>query len=107
MNAWLLYTRSEGASATISLAEFKYDVAAGLITAESRAASSRTVPVQANVDGRYDRTDHFPNLTDVKNAQRCKGDECFRRTKYRYRKCLIYLCIDHSDCFYKYHVRDI
>ena len=110
VNAWLLDTRSVGAYRTICMADFKHDVAIGLVTARtavpvkcSTASLPRAVPAQVNVDARYDLVDHFPKLTEVKFAQRCKGAGCGRKTKYMCRKCKVYLCIDGSDCFYKFH----
>ena len=108
VNAWLLYTRSEGSSATISLCDFKHDVAIGLISADTTARSRdelAILPASVNLDARFDRVDHFPILTDVKHAQRCKGAECTRKTKFMCRKCKVYLCVDRSECFYRFHHR--
>ena len=52
---------------------------------------------------RYDSYDHWPILTDTKNAQRCKMDGCKRKTMFICSKCNLYLCVTKSTCFINFH----
>lgn len=52
---------------------------------------------------RYDKYDHWPILTDTKNAQRCKMDDCKRKTMFMCSKCKMYLCVTKSTCFLNFH----
>lgn len=115
-NAWILYRASK--DATISLCIFKLEVARGLLLSSVKRSEGFAVPhpppsltvsaKDVNVDCRYDGVEHFSKLMDIKNSQRCKMAKCERKTKYKCRKCKVFLCINpkvktDDDCFFLFH----
>ena len=51
---------------------------------------------------RCDRFDHWPQLSNVVYAQRCKMERCKRKTKFKFTKCKLFLCVS-DECFLKFH----
>lgn len=112
VNAWLLYRAMKGDECKIPLAFFKFDIARGLTVSRKAslpsAIENRLLVSQSaknvNVDARYDRIDHFPKKMNVKNGQRCKMEQCKRKSLFMCRKCCVYLCMTgDEDCFYMFH----
>lgn len=114
-NSWLLYKAGKE-ECTMQLAQFKLDVARGLISAKlfvDRPIAPPTGTVlsgsakSVNDDMRLDQYGHFGKKMNVPYAQRCKLKGCTRKTKHFCRKCKVYLCIDSKgddeDCFYLFH----
>lgn len=113
VNAWLLY-RVCIPGCEIPLADFKLDVARGLIL--HRAADVEYIAPthggkihSAKGVNPDDRVDHFPvRDKSLKNGQRCKNPACTRKSMFMCRKCEVFLCVnckdgDDEDCFYEFH----
>lgn len=116
VNAWILY-RVASEEREIPLADFKLDVARGLIL--QRVADTEYVaPVHSgkihsakgvNRDARFDLVDHFPiRKRSLKNGQRCKYPNCMRKSLSMCRKCEVFLCVnskgdDDEDCFFEFY----
>ena len=99
INAWLLY-RAAGAERTLPLCTFKLGLALALIRSE-RPVLERPPVVHAAIksaksvseDVRYDRVDHFSiRDTEASFPQRCKLEECSKKSQFKCRKCGVVLC---------------
>ena len=66
---------------------------------KERRVTSKDVPMSL----RYDRYDHWPILCELKNAERCKMDNCKGKTMFKCSKCKLYLCVTKGDCFVAFH----
>ncbi|KAK1898383.1 Chimeric ERCC6-PGBD3 protein [Dissostichus eleginoides] len=64
----------------------------------SKAQSS----VQGTPEIRFGSGNHWPQLTEAKNANRCQDAACTRKTKYICMQCCVALC---PGCFANYHGR--
>lgn len=63
-----------------------------------------THSMQPTADLRYDGYNHFPFLDQaLKNSQRCRYEGCKKKSKFRCRKCNVFICVGPSDCFFLYH----
>ncbi|KAK0136549.1 PiggyBac transposable element-derived protein 3 [Merluccius polli] len=110
VNAWRLY-RLSGNEAK-DLLHFKASTARALINAGSlkirtRGRPSATPPPakrramsKVPPEIRYVPGNHWPQLKEAKNANRCQDAACTRRTKYICMQCLVALC---PGCFANYH----
>ena len=110
LNAWLLYQMSGNEEK--DLLYFKASVAcawinAGSVKIHTSDRPSATLPPvkqravsRAPPEIRYAPKNHWPQLTEAKNASRCQGAVCTQRTKYICMQCLIALC---GRCFGNYH----
>lgn len=70
---------------------------------EAPARKYRRVVSHPISEIRYDRTGHFPQFTDDKNASKCRNPGCKSRSRIICVKCKIFLCILKNNCFIKYH----
>lgn len=112
VNAWHLY-RMSGLEKK-DLLHFKASVACALINASSiktrtRGRPSATPPPlkrravsKAPPENRFGPGNHWPQLTEAKNANRCHDAACTRKTKYICMQCLVALC---PGCFANFHTR--
>ncbi|KAJ4930745.1 hypothetical protein JOQ06_025053 [Pogonophryne albipinna] len=111
VNAWHLYKMS--GPEQMDLLHFKASVARALINAGSikihgRGRPSATPPrkrravSKAPPEIRFGSGNHWPQLTEAKNANRCQDAACTRRTKYICMQCRVALC---PGCFANYHGR--
>lgn len=115
VNSWILYRAVK--KSPMQLAEFKLQVAIGLMDAEESATadlepnatcsntmSNRASDISHSV--RYDGVNHVPIKVPQKSAPRCKLPTCSRRSRLQCRKCRVYLCIEEdgpSNCFERFH----
>ncbi|KAK1876358.1 PiggyBac transposable element-derived protein 4 [Dissostichus eleginoides] len=111
VNAWHLYKMS--GLEQMDLLHFKASVARALINAGSiktrgRGRPSATPPrkrravSKAPAEIRFVSGNHWPQLTEAKNANRCQDAACTRKTKYICMQCCVALC---PGCFANYHGR--
>ena len=110
VNAWHIY-RMSGLEQK-DLLHFKASTARALINAGSvktraRGKPSATPPPvkrravsKAPPEIRFGTGNHWPQLTEAKNANRCHDAACTRRTKYICMQCLVALC---PGCFANYN----
>ncbi|XP_066933930.1 uncharacterized protein [Clytia hemisphaerica] len=56
---------------------------------------------QVPKDIRLDRYDHWP--LQLSTPQRCKIENCTRRSRFFCTKCQVYLCVTGTDCFLDFH----
>ena len=61
-------------------------------------------------DVTYERVDHFSiRDTEASFPQRCKLEECTRKSQFECRKCVFFFCVTSKDggddCFYLFHHR--
>lgn len=113
-NSWLLYCVKDS---EIQLAEFKLQVAFGLMKSEKsheaplqdrtlteNVLSNRALDVPTSV--RYDGVSHVLVKVLQKSAPRCKLPQCAQRTRLQCKKCKVYLCIEEdgpANCFERFH----
>ncbi|XP_023688120.2 uncharacterized protein [Paramormyrops kingsleyae] len=94
--------------------DFKASVAHALINAGSiemhkrekpratPAALKRRLVSKVPPEMRFGPGNHWPRLTEAKNAKRCHDRACRRKTKYACMQCLVALC---PGCFANFHKR--
>ncbi|KAL3185346.1 hypothetical protein MRX96_030163 [Rhipicephalus microplus] len=97
----------------LSQLQFKQDIAETLIrenpmhNRKERSdppATDNSRPVQLpNLDTRRDRFDHFPEFCSLKNAMRCRNENCKGKTRVKCTKCNVFLCLQGKNCFVKFH----
>lgn len=117
-NAWIQYQRDTQAMGTpkkevLSQLQFKQDIAETLIRGNpapnnkqrhDTPAADNTRPVQLpNIDTRSDRFDHFPEFCSLKNAMRCRNDNCKGKTRVKCIRCNVFLCLHGKNCSVKFH----
>lgn len=106
VNSWILYRAVK--ESPMQLAEFKLQVAIGLMNAEKSATadpkpnptssnhmSNRAWDISRSV--RYDGMNHVPIKVPQESAPRCKLPTRSRRTRLQRRKCRVYLCIEQDE----------
>ncbi|CAJ1063463.1 piggyBac transposable element-derived protein 2-like [Xyrichtys novacula] len=111
VNAWRLYLMS--GLDKMSLLLFKASVARALINSgtlqlsRGRGRPSATPPpvkrravTKVAREVRFGTGNHWPQLTEVKNANRCHDAACRRKTKYICMHCSVPLC---PGCFANFH----
>uniref|UniRef100_A0A3Q3J369 PiggyBac transposable element-derived protein domain-containing protein n=1 Tax=Monopterus albus TaxID=43700 RepID=A0A3Q3J369_MONAL len=96
VNAWRLYLMS--GLEKMNLLFFKASVARALINAGSLQQSRRGRP--SATPPPVCTGNHWPQLTEVKNANRCHDAACTRKTKYICMQCCVPLC---PGCFVNFH----
>lgn len=102
VNAWHIYRMCELDKK--DLLHFKASVARALVNATSiqtprRGRPSATPPPlkrravsKPSPEIKFGPGDHWPRLTEAKNANRCHDSACTRKTKYICMQCLVVLC---------------
>lgn len=112
VNSWLLY-REIGGHAT--LVKFLAKICFSMIKGSAQRIemneeedepeqvyrSMRANDVPSDI--KHDKYDHWPVMMDIQNSQRCKNEDCKKKTKYQCSKCHIYLCLANNRCFREYH----
>lgn len=111
-NAWLLH-RSRGGE--LPLADFRMDIAYALLlcgrdtkaacddgTEEVAAPPMKKTRPYVPEGVRFDRYDHWPELSTETSSSRCKLSGCSGKSKFFCSKCKVALCIV-KDCFRAYH----
>ncbi|CAK6983471.1 piggyBac transposable element-derived protein 2-like [Scomber scombrus] len=110
VNAWRLYLMS--GLEKMNLLIFKASVARALINVGSLQQSRRGRPsgtpppakhrtvTKVPSEVRFSTGNHWPMLTQVKNANRCHDSACTRKTKYICMQCHVALC---PGCFANFH----
>lgn len=115
VNAWLCYKNS--IDNKMDLLTFKSSVAntliiTGLSDGKKRGRPSSMSPgsgslkkkkVTANVipELRYDSTGHWPQKIPEMREQRCRFEDCKKKTRYQCKKCKLYVCPDCMEAFHK------
>ena len=108
VNAWILYREMGGLKSYLNLlTEICIMLMVGKPQSDPSDEDSRDpIPPKKGMKAssvpetiRYDKYDHWPILTGTKNAQRCKMDNCTRKTMFMCGKCNLYLCVTKSTCF--------
>lgn len=111
VNSWFLYRQAT--KSKMQMVHFKLELARSLIKTHQEVDQQPEVPMNPVKrmrsakdvcnSARFDGMNHFPKQTQS-CAQRCKMDECGRKSTYICLKCHVSLCIDgKTDCFYKFH----
>ncbi|CAH2105118.1 unnamed protein product [Euphydryas editha] len=115
-NAWLLRRRHDRMSQTVRkldhLKNFRYQVYAGLLRRDRRVSVKEIESVSENKkikkpvaerpsdDVRYDRFDHWPQLTVYQRCKYCKNGQASTMCT----KCKVHLCyVKNRNCFLAYH----
>ncbi|XP_027899099.1 piggyBac transposable element-derived protein 2-like [Xiphophorus couchianus] len=111
VNAWRLYLMS--GLEKMNLLIFKASVARALINSGSGQQKRKGRPsgapppakcravTKVPSEVRFSAGNHWPELTQVKNANRCHNAACTRKTKYICMQCHVALC---PGCFANFHV---
>lgn len=64
-------------------------------------ATDNSRPVQLpNLKTRHD---HFPEFCSLKNAMRCRNENCKEKTRVKCTKCNVFLCLQGKHSFVKFH----
>ncbi len=112
VNAWIIYREMGGLK---SYLDFLTEICVTLMAGKPQSDESdedqpEAPPPKKRVKAsnvpeaiRYDKYDHWPILTDTKNAQRSKMEDCKRKTMFMCSKCNICLCVTKSTCFLNFH----
>ena len=82
-------------SGTSCVADSEYDVRSEVY----RSMQHTDIPMEM----RYDKFNHWPILIDTPHSQRCKYENCKKKTKFQCTKCQVYLCVANNVCFRAFH----
>lgn len=117
-NAWILYQCDAQAMGipkkeVLSQLQFKQDIAETLIRenpmhnrkeTSDPPATDNSRPVQLpNLDICRDGFVHFPEFSSLKNAMRCRNENCKGETRVKCTKCHVFLRLQGKNCFVKFH----
>ena len=54
---------------------------------ETQSSKKRVRSLDVPMTMRYDKYDHWPQLCDLPNSERCKMEDCKGKTKFKCTKC--------------------
>ncbi|KAH8009778.1 hypothetical protein MRX96_047159 [Rhipicephalus microplus] len=120
VNSWLLYKPDHRELGTqrksiMQLLDFKLELAHFLLASDKGFSSNESdcealqlrKPAVVPLPSPFVRTlsaSHMPEIVDQKSASRCRNRGCCERTKFRCRKCNLFLCLTASrNCFKAFH----
>ena len=109
-NSWIMHKSMSGNK---KLVDFLSEICISLITGTSSTAdpeydvrsevyrSMRSTDIPTEM--RHDKFNHWPILIDTPHSQRCKYENCNKKTKFQCTKCQVYLCVANNTCFRAFH----